>query len=359
MPRLTELSLKNLAPPADGRITIWDGPLGVRVTASGVKTFIAMIGSGRRHTIGRYPIVTLAQARAAATKLKAEKTLGRIFPELVSLNETRTAYLAQADLRPNTRMYTERNLNRLISTRLTDITPREITRILDGLAPSSASQALRVYTAFFNWCIRKHYLEKSPCDRMQATHSTARSRLLSDAEVQLIWQATEAPSTFHTIVRLLLLTGQRRTEIAALQHSWIKDTTITLPKEITKNGRGHTFPVGNLAQVLLSCLAASSHLLFPARGSSTTPFNGWSKSKAALDKASGVTDWTLHDLRRYFASTHAKIGTPIHITERLLNHVSGSQSGIVSVYQRHEYRDEMRQAAERYEAHLATLLTPA
>jgi integrase len=88
-------------------------------------------------------------------------------------------------------------------------------------------------------------------------------------------------------------------------------------------------------------------------------FSGWSKSKAALDKLSGVSGWTLHDLRRTFATNLAALGTPIHVTERLLNHVSGTQSGIVAVYQRHSYMPEMTKAVEASERHLRALVERA
>jgi integrase len=80
------------------------------------------------------------------------------------------------------------------------------------------------------------------------------------------------------------------------------------------------------------------------------------KHKAALDKASGVADWMLHDLRRTFATNLAALSTPVHVTERLLNHVSGTHSGIVAVYQRRSYMDEMREAVTRWEGHLNFLL---
>ena len=96
-------------------------------------------------------------------------------------------------------------------------------------------------------------------------------------------------------------------------------------------------------------------MLFPARSTHGTSFNGWSKSKAALDKESGVTGYTLHDLRRTFATIHARIGTPIAVIEKLLNHVSGSFSGIVAVYQHHSFLPEMEKAVAAYEAYLAEL----
>ena len=166
-----------------------------------------------------------------------------------------------------------------------------------------------------------------------------------------------ASDDFGGIVKPLILTGQRRGETAALQSSWIKADTITLPKEITKNGREHTFPIGTMAASILAEHSTSGSL-FLARWKQTN-FSGWSKSKAALDKLSGVSGWTLHDLRRTFATNLAALGTPIHVTERLLNHVSGTQSGIVAVYQRHSYMPEMRKAVEAWERHLRALVERA
>jgi len=95
--------------------------------------------------------------------------------------------------------------------------------------------------------------------------------------------------------------------------------------------------------------------LFPARGRDT-PFNGWSKAKAALDKLAGVADWTLHDLRRTFATNMAQLGTPPHVVEKLLNHRTGTISGVAAIYNRYQFMDEMRQAIEKYDHHLAKLL---
>jgi hypothetical protein len=125
MPKLTDLSLKNLPVPQHGQVTYDDEgtPLKVRVSRGGAKTFIILIGSGRRYTIGRYGDISLQQARAAAMRLKAEKTLGRTFPEIVSLETARTEYLSQITVRPHTREYYERHLAKLKGPKLTDISP--------------------------------------------------------------------------------------------------------------------------------------------------------------------------------------------------------------------------------------------
>jgi integrase len=206
-----------------------------------------MLQSGRRFKIGRYGDITLAQAREAAARLKAEKTLGRIMPAAVSLTQARQEYLDQLNIREATRSYYERNLNRLKANKLSDITPLDINHILDRLPRTSRDQSLASLRPFFKWCVRRHYLEKSPCELMQLSQSISRSRLVTDDELRAIWRACEQatakspplgpdggrrlPASFCTIVKLLILTGQRRSEIAALQTSWVKADTITLPKE--------------------------------------------------------------------------------------------------------------------------------
>jgi integrase len=120
----------------------------------------------------------------------------------------------------------------------------------------------------------------------------------------------------------------------------ISRDTITLPAEITKNKREHTFPFPEMARPLFCDLT----------------YNGFGKAKARLDAESGVTGWTLHDLRRTFASGLAARGVSIPVIEKLLNHVSGSFSGVVGVYQRYDFMPEMRDAVGRWEAHLNSVV---
>ena|SRR5271166_3854720 len=99
-------------------------------------------------------------------------------------------------------------------------------------------------------------------------------------------------------------------------------------------------------------------VLFPARLSTSKPFNSWSTEKAALDRRLGgtVEPWRLHDLRRYFSSTMARLGVRLEVTERLLNHVSGTQSGIAAIYNRHSYEKEMREAIEKYQDYIQKII---
>ena len=365
MPRLTDVTIRNLKPPTSGQKTYWDNSLGVRVSQGGTKSFVVMLGSGKRHTIGHYPDISLSLARSEAKRVLAEKTLGKFRPSPTSCQNAINEYLSSCEqrLKPRTLEDYQRLLKRLnFAGRLSNITPHVIVRKLDALKDTPAEQihAFVVARAFLNWCVRRHYVAESPCARMTLpAKPVVRDRVLNDAELCAVWKA--AHGMFGSIVKLLILTGQRRHEIASLQWDWIEEGTISLPSSLTKNRRQHTFPYGDMSTKILDSLPRRNAYVFPAsrdtaRSKPTTTFNGWSKATDDLRKLSQTQDWTLHDLRRTFATNLAALGTPIHVTEKLLNHVSGTVSGVAAIYNRHAYMDEMREAINAWEARLAQLL---
>ena len=165
---------------------------------------------------------------------------------------------------------------------------------------------------------------------------------------------------FGTIVRLLILTAQRRGEVSGLEWSelGLAAGVWTLPAARSKNGRSHALPLSPAALGLLRDVPRlSDRFIFPARGSDTTTFSGWSKAKKELDSATGVADWTLHDLRRSTATRIASLGVAPHIVERILNHAGGTFAGVAGVYNRFEYTDEMRAALSLWESHLLMGIT--
>ncbi|MEP2123859.1 MAG: tyrosine-type recombinase/integrase, partial [Lentilitoribacter sp.] len=372
--RLTDIAIRQLKPPEKGQKTHMDDAMpnfGVRVSQGGTKTFIVMAGQTRqRITIGRFPVITIAEARTEAKRLLAERTLGKHRPKTVTFAEARERFLdhAKAKNRPRT----VKDYTRLLKhfpfarTRLADISRHDIARQLDTLTgtPSERDHALVTIKVFFNWTVSEGYLDHSPCQGLrQKRPYRPRERILSPDELRAVWKASEAvKGHFGTITRLLILTGQRRSEIASLQWEWIEGDTITLPSELTKNRRTTVFPFGELTATLLSTIPRleGSPYLFPAsrqRTDATTVFNGWGKPKALLDNQSGVTGWTLHDLRRTYSSTMAYLGIPQILVEKLLNHVSGgTQSPISRVYNVYEYLDEMREAVSTYEGHLKKIM---
>lgn len=364
--RLTDITIRSLKAPVQGAVIFPDDLIpgfGVRVSEGGTKSFVLTHGPRReRETLGRVGVVSLQEARAEAKRRLAEYTLGKTKPRTTSWNVALEEYLAEvaANCKPRTLadyQYFLINRFRYGTTKLSELSPHDLHKSLDRFAKTPAEQrhAFVVLRAFLRWAHRKHYLDINPMERMQAPHPyVPRERVLTDEELKRVWNAAR-DDTFGKIVKLLMLTGQRRGEITGLTGDMVGENSITLPSLLTKNSRQHTFPLGTMAKALLNPPQPSKVLLFPALGKQT-PFNGWSKSKPKLDQRSGVSDWVLHDLRRTFASNLASIGVQLPVIERMLNHISGSFSGIVGVYQRYDFFPEMQDAITRWEEHVQKLL---
>jgi integrase len=219
--------------------------------------------------------------------------------------------------------------------------------------PSEADHAFRYVRTFFNFCVKRGLIDASPVARLEApSKGQSRERVLSPDELTKIWkQAEKIGYPYGTIVRLLILCGQRAAETAALSWSWIDDQGISLPSYITKNRRASRIPYGPLTKQVLATVPRTGDLLFPARGYTDKPFVGFGVSKIVLDEC-GVKNFTHHDLRRSYSTIMASsdVGAPIHVLEKLLNHSSGTLRGVASIYNRYSYWEEMREAVEKYES---------
>jgi integrase len=359
---LENTTVKSLPLPEIGTVDYWDEKLpafGCRVSQGGAKTFILKLHNSRR-AIGRYPIISLADARTEAKRLLAEKTLGKQRPQSMNWKQAVDNFIESR--RDKCRAGTVDEYKRLLDVhfpfqgQLAAVSHDEFERKLKRIGkPSERNHALAVAKTFFGWAVQHRYIIDNPTVAFSLNRTLSRSRVLSDDELKHVWKAAgEIEGSFGKIVKLAILTGQRRGEIAALDHAWIGADTVALPASITKNKREHEFPIGASSRALLP--SEGKGRVFPARGKPDQPFNGWSKGKAELDKKCGVADWTLHDIRRTVATNLAALGVQLPVIERLLNHVSGSFGGIVSVYQRHSFMPEMRAAVEKWETHLLELL---
>jgi len=363
---LTEVTVRSLKAGPRKQLKVWDAStpgFGVRVNPHS-KSWIVMYGARRRlKVLGAYPGMPLAEARRQA---KVILNSPHVEPSTITFSQALKTFLEThaARLRASSRRELSRTLNKhfapaLGAKRLSTLTGRDVSRVLDKLlsTPGEAAHAFKDARTFFRWSVGRGYIARSPCEGMMPPAPyTPRERVLTDQELRAVWQAaTDYP--FAAILRLLILTGQRRGEIAALRWEWIEERSITLPSYICKNGRTHTFPLSRMARDIVDALPrTNSPLLFPNLRDPERPFNGFGKLKVKLDERARVTGWTLHDIRRTVATNLAALGTPIHVTEKLLNHVSGTVSGIAAVYNRHAYMDEMRGAIDAWEAKLARLL---
>jgi integrase len=374
--RLTEITIRNLAAPAAGQATYWDASLpgfGLRLSQGGARSFVVVHSETRtRQTIGRYPIISLADARSEARRLMAEITLGLNKPPTVTFETALDEFLLSSEKRnrPRTardyrRLLTRHFLAPLGTKQLGDITALSIRRIIDNLlsTPSECSHAFAAIKIFFRWAARGGLVQANPCERLSSpTKPLPRERVLTDDELCRVYLAARSGGyQFGTALQLLILTGQRRTEIGSLRWDWIdtEKRTITLPSAATKNKRTHTFPYGQMTADILAAVPRLGPHVFPGNRGPDVAITGWSNFKAKFDKTCRIAPWTLHDLRRTFATGLAALGVRLEVTEKLLNHVSGSLGGIVGVYQRHSFQDEMRAANVLWESHIASLLKSA
>lgn len=359
MPKIafTDLAVRSLKPGEyfDTRTPAF----GMRV-GKNRRTWIVMRGRERLRTrIGHYPQLGLAEARKRALVL-----LGSTPEKLEAMTwaEARELFLetyASQHQKPKTLAETQRLLTKhfkaLDRKPLSSISTGQISAILDGLleTPSEALHAFKAARTFGRWA-KKRGLWENPVTMDAPAKEATRERVLTPDELRAIY--TEATGTFGDIVRLLILTGQRRSEIGSLRWDYIdfEQKVISLPPEATKNGRHHTFPIGERAIALLKSRPRTSDYVFPARHGGA--FSGYSASKEHLDDLCGVENWTLHDLRRTWASMNAEWALP-HVLERYLNHVSGTISGVAAIYNRFAYEKELRQCCTQWEARLSAILS--
>ena len=365
--RLTDLAVKKLPLSEAGQVTYWDEltpNFGIRCSARS-KSYIVLLGDRRkRKTLGRYPKMSLAEARKQAKVLISQQAMTPDSGEERVYQAVVRAYLDDCEgrVRPNTmkgyRLYLE---GITFAGSINQVTQAQVIKGIRNNTPSSSSQnyAFTTFKVFFNWAVRRQYLSHNPLSALKRPHkSSPRERVLDDDELKvLLAYCRSVNDRFTQIVELLIYTGQRKGEIANLEWQEVDGDRLILPAVRTKNKREHVVPIGNHAQNLLHRIEGSATYVF---GLSTDdkPFNGFGKSTKRMLTDTGLGHFTLHDLRRTFATNHARIGTPIHVTERLLNHVSGTISGVAAVYNRHSYMDEMRTAVGECDAYLENIINP-
>jgi integrase len=390
MPRLklTKSSIDVLPTPSSD-VIYWDAAFpgfGLKVTPKGGKVFVVLYRTGgagsklRKYTIGPYGRVTLHQARVAAQKVFAAKLEGRdraaekrearrrvVADRVEDLLETfilqhvsqnRSAYEISRLLR--------REMGKPWSGRsIHEITKRDVVDVISAVeqrgAPGTANKTLKVIKTFLRWCVGRAVLDRSPAEGVpMPAKVVTRDRVLTDGELaQVILAARQMSGPYGGIVELLALTGQRREEVAAM--TWgeldLHRRVWTLPKSRTKNAKEHAVHLSEQSMAVLLRTTVRGPFVFTVLGSK--PFREFSRTKRQIDEFSGVIGWRLHDLRRTCVSGMARLGIPPHVADKILNHQSGTISGVAAVYQRHDFLDERNDALERWGAHVAKIAVDA
>jgi integrase len=365
----TDAYLRSLKAPEE-RTDQYDATmrgLGLRVAPTGTKTWFVMKrvhGKNKRKTFGRYPAISLQDARAKALQLmasmanseprmtQAERTFGDAMEEWFtreqngkrSAGEKRRAL--NKDVLP---AWGKRPLN--------SITRADVRALLDSVsdrgAPVHANRLLAALRRFFNWAVERDLIYASPAAGIKPpAKEISRERTLTRDELAAIWKATgEMDYPFGPYIRLLILTGQRRNEVAGAR--WkefnLADGTWTIPGERAKNGKAHLVHLSQEAIATLNGITRDEgrELVFTTTG--TTPVSGFSRAKKALDDASGISNWRIHDLRRTFATiATGELGIEPQVVDKILNHSTGAVAGVAAVYQRAQYLDKRKDAMERW-----------
>jgi integrase len=360
--RLTDIVVRGLK-GSDKYISYMDETtpgFGIRVGKRS-KTFVVIRGRNReRITIGRYPDISLSDARTEAKRLLATAPEGKTVRK--TFKEARDAFVTEnyKDASPRTKYQVGRLLTRhfkaLEAMQLTDIDYEDVKRCLDKLSdrPSEQLHAYRSVRTFFRWCVRppRRYLKHSPMEGYEAPSKDRKgTRTLSDDELKAIWAACQEPP--YSIFRLLILWGTRNTETTLLSPKWNVQEVLTIPGEHTKNGRDHSIPITPLARAVLEALPATGTNYFPGKGGEgAIHFSVLNRLKKVVMERSGTSGWQIRDIRRTFRSNMARLKVPRELCEVLINH---APPVLDEIYDRYDRLDEKRDALAKYEAFLLQL----
>jgi integrase len=354
---------------------------GLRVRDTGGRSFVFQYfhgGKVRRITLGKFPKLSASAARelvagvgglAAILATGKDPAAGKRAQGADTVATIVALYLAALAkrLKPRSLEGVERHLNLhgkpLHALAVDKVTRRDVADLLTAIAASSgpvmANRVRSSIVAMFGWAMRAGRAETNPAAFTNKEPEKARSRVLSDAELAKVWAALPE-GDFATTVRLLMLTGQRREEIGSLAWSEIdlKRGTITLPPERVKNNRQHVIPMSQPVRALIEGVRKTPGRDF-VFGIGEGGFSGWSRCKERLDVAVGMTDWTLHDIRRSVATGMADLGVEPHIIEATLNHVTGHKAGVAGIYNRSNYSDAVRDALALWGEHVTKMVGQA
>ncbi len=402
---ITLRTIQSVTPDPHRDIYVWDPRLkgfGLRITPRGAQSFVFQYrvdgGPARRKTIG--PVGS--PWTPATARKEAERLLVLVYQGIDPVEAKREAKRKKETL--NFRTYSERFVELYLKPNwrgtwgsanctihnvfiprwgnrpVHEITRADIVKVLDEYSdrPARRKEIHSLLRKFFNWATDRQDIDVSPLAGMKAPKAVpSRRRVLSDDEVVALWRATENSGwPWGPFVRMLILTMQRRQEVAEMDWSEIDIDARrwTLPADRAKNDQEHVIPLTSLALAELQLLGPKRKgLVFTTTG--TTPVSGFFKGRAALHKDMiahlkakqiedggdpdqvDVPNWRLHDIRRTGATHLQSLRVPVEVTESVLNHISGTRAGVAGIYNRYKYDDEKRTALDAWDAKLRSILS--
>lgn len=342
----------------------------LRVFPTGRKVFTVKYRYGlkqRRLPIGVHPRISLAEARTKA--IEALRLIDEgIDPaarrrQLGMKVESICSDFIRQYARPRNRSWkeAERILEREFVAAhgqrdIREIKRQDILELMDGAIERGASyQANRIHSnlrKLFNWCMERGIVEVSPVmGTKPPTREQARDRILNDDEIRAVLQVcANEPYPFGQFVPLLLATAQRRGEVSQMKWSQVDLDTKqwVIPADLSKNGKPHVVPLNNFAMRLLAEIPRFIDCDWVFTTTRRSPTSGFSKALRHVHTESKTSEWRFHDLRRTAASGMARAGVAPHVVEKVLNHISGTISGVAAVYNRYFYDAERRDALDKW-----------
>jgi integrase len=399
--KLTDAFVRKTAPPSKRvrQLEIWDTEapgLSLRIGHGGKRSFYVTVRvkgkSRRRYKLGNHPELTLLEARdqTRVTRANARKgidpreherelvreaerarlnTFGAVATQFVEDHAKKAAPKSWSEVERKIRqdLLPDWETRPIASITRQDV--RKLIREKARKAPVSANRLLSLVKQILAWAVDEDYLDASPAVKITPEPEIERERVLDDDEIKALWAAFETEGyPFGPLFKLLLITGQRRGEVAGMKRSELRGDDWRLPASRTKSDTGHLVPLPLFAQEIIDETPNLGDHLFTsgrarpessdvkakaATGEQDRPVVGFRRAKARCDKLSKVEDWHLHDLRRTAATGMTSLGVDRLIVSKVLNHAEG---GITRVYDRYAADPEKRIALDRWAQHLKTII---
>lgn len=321
-------------------------------------------GKPIKHTLGKYPVLDLDEARDLARSTlrsvemgkdpRVEKRLAKEAPSdsVENVVEDFITRYVRKENRPRSAAESIRALRKRVvpawrGRSISEITRLDIIELLDDIAAETPATAIRTkatISALFNWSLDRGIVDMSPAVRLKSPATMLeRERVLSDGELKQVWEAfDQLGEPFGPYFQTLLLTGQRRTEVATMRwdHLDPDNALWTIPAELTKANRKHEVPLSPMVIDLLSRMNRLGDYVFTTRGD--RPISGFSKAKSRVEKATSISEpWRVHDLRRTCGTGMASLRVNRLVISKVLNH---SEGGVTKIYDRDPRDDEKKEA---------------